>query len=124
MKIPAIVIMLSLLANLSFARFSEAKPATWAVTENLDTANRDRILTNLHGNWTNLNEARAENGFSSLSLLASGKFEGTTADNKRVCGFWELSADSTTLKFHKTCEETGRITETVLAQIKLMDGTC
>ena len=122
MKISAFVLFLSLLSNLSFASFSEDTLAMRAFTENLDTVSRDALQANLLGDWMNIGQNKLENGFVSLHLLASGKFEGTTSDDKRVCGFWELSTDGVSLEFHKVCEKTGKVTGTVLAQIELMDG--
>ena len=122
MKISAFVLLLSLLSNLSFASLSEDTLTMWASTENLDTVSRDALQTNLLGDWMNIGQNKLENGFASLNLLANGKFEGSTSEGKRVCGFWELSADGLSLAFHKVCEKTGELTGTVLAQIELMDG--
>ena len=118
MKISAFVLLLSLLANLSFASFSADTLAVRANYENMDTASRESLKINLVGDWTKISQDELAWGFSSLSLFANGKFKGTATDGQRVCGNWELSSDGVLIAIHKICEETGKKKETVLAQIE------
>ncbi len=114
--------MLSMLANLSFASFTENNWSIQTAYENVDTVSRDGLTANLIGEWTNIGLSKKDSGFASLSLLANGKFSGTAPNGQRVCGQWEVSKDSLSLVLHKICEETGIKTETVVAQITLVDG--
>ena len=122
MKIPAFVLLLSLLANLSFASFSDDTLTLQSSIENMDTVCRDGSRVCLVGEWTNIGQSQLSAGFSSLSLFANGKFEITDSDGQQVCGNWELSADGLFMALHKICEETGEKTGTVIAQIELADG--
>lgn len=122
MKIAAFVLLLSMLANLSFANFSGDSLSVGAAYERMDTAGKSGLAVGLLGDWVNLAETAAENGLGSLSILSNGKFIGTIANGKRVCGTWEVSADKLSLVLHKICETTGEATGTIVAQIALVDG--
>lgn len=122
MKISAFVLMLSMLANLSFASFTENSWSIQTAYENVDTVSRDGLTANLIGEWTNIGLSKKDSGFASLSLLANGKFSGTAPNGQRICGQWEVSKDGLSLVMHKICEETGEKTGTVVAQIELVDG--
>jgi hypothetical protein len=121
MKTSAFVLLLSLLANLSFTSLSGMTAKTQAYFEYMDTVSRDGLTTSLFGDWTNIGQDKPGSGMASLSLHANGKFNGMTAEGKKICGNWEVSTDTLSLVLHKVCEKTGK-KETVIAKAKLMDG--
>lgn len=120
MKISAFVLVLSMLANLSFASFNGEPTVGQANLE--DTVNRESLKLSLVGEWTKVSQDEYQQGFSDLCLFADGKFKGHTADGKRVCGKWEISSDGIHLAFHKTCEKTGDNIGTMLVEIEMVDG--
>jgi hypothetical protein len=122
MKIAAFVLLLSLVANLSFANLTDSMTSFRQGHERLDTVSRDGLSINLLGDWNNIGESQDQLAFSTLSIYANGKFSGTDATGKKVCGNWEISNDSMTLVLHKICEKSGLNTETVIAKIELLDG--
>ena len=122
MKPSAFILLLSLLANLSFANLSGSAATYQPCSEHKDTVCRDGLTINLLGDWNNIGLTQNATGFASLSIHASGKFEGTDAAGKRVCGRWDVTNDGLSLVLQKICEETGVKTETVIAQIELVDG--
>ncbi|GEM_PF-2977228 len=122
MRISSFVLLLSLLANLSFARLSGDSLTTQANFENMDTVSRDGLNISLVGDWTKIGQDQGPQSFASLSIFADGKFKGVTGDGQRVSGDWELSSDGQFIALHKISEETGKRLETVLAQIELADG--
>jgi hypothetical protein len=123
MKTSAFVLLLSLLANLSFAGLSGD---TIPVISNYDTLNsvcRDGGLKIcLVGDWTNISQEQQTNSFASLTIYGSGKFEGTDAKGKRICGRYEVSNESLSLLLHKICEKTGADQGTLIGHIELLDG--
>ena len=122
MKTFAFVLMLSLLANLSFAGLtSDTIPSNYSF-EKLDSACRDGLNICLIGNWMNIGQGQQENGFASLSMYGSGRFEGTDHKGKRICGRYEIVKDELTLVLHEICEKTGKDLGTFLAKIELIDG--
>lgn len=122
MKISALILSLSLLANLSFASLSGDSFTVQATTYKKDTVNRESLKISLVGEWTKISQDDLDWGFSSLSLFADGKFKGTNHAGQQVCGNWEVSADGEFIAIHKICEKTGEKTGTVLAQIEMADG--
>jgi hypothetical protein len=122
MKIAVFVLLLSMLANLSFANFSGDTLSVGAAYERMDTADRNGLAIGLLGDWVNLTETAAGNGLGSLSILSNGKFIGTIANGQRICGTWEISTDTLSLVLHKICETTGQTTGTIEAQLALVDG--
>ncbi len=119
MKSSAFVILLSLLANLSFASLSSPDTlAVRAIYEKNDSA----LKVSLVGDWIKISQDELDWGFVSLSLFADGKFKGITPEGKSVCGQWEISSDGAFIAIHKICEKTGEKTGTVLAQIEMADG--
>ena len=122
MKTSSFILLLSLLANLSFANLS-GKAATYSsCIERLDTVGRDGLSVNLLGDWNNIEGSQGALGFASLSIYASGKFEGINVEGKKVCGDWELTKDNISLVLHKVCDKTGKKLETVIAKIEVVDG--
>lgn len=122
MKIAAFVLFLSLLANLSFANLTTNNSTVHSNGCMVDTINRDGLIVSLQGEWTNIGQTSHATGFSSISLLADGKFVGKSLDGKKICGHWEVSKDGLSLVLHKTCEKTGKTDETTIAQMELVDG--
>lgn len=122
MKSSAFVLMLSLLANLSFATFSVDTLTVQTNKSYMDTASRESLKVTLVGDWTKISQDELDWGFSSLSLFADGKFKGTATDGLEVSGSWEVSSDGQIIAIHKLSEKTGEKLETVLAQIETADG--
>lgn len=114
MKSSAFVILLSLLANLSFASLSSID----SLVVRTDSARRVGLV----GDWTKISQDDLAWGFTSLSLFSDGKFKATTSEGKPVCGQWEISSDGEFIAIHSICEKTGEKTGTVLAQIEMADG--
>lgn len=114
MKSSAFVILLSLLAHLSFASLS--------LVDTLYVRTDSALKVSLVGDWTKISQDDLEWGFTSLSLFADGNFKGVTPEGKTVCGQWEISSDGAFIAIHKICEKTGEKTGTVLAQIEMADG--
>ncbi|MBI1224641.1 MAG: hypothetical protein GC192_05350 [Bacteroidetes bacterium] len=122
MKSSAFVLLLSLLANLSFASFSKDSLTVNSSYENMDTAHRESLKISLVGDWTKISQDDLDWGFSSLSLFADGKFKGITPEGQAVCGHWEVSNDGEFIAIHNICEKTGEKTGTMLAQVEMADG--
>ncbi len=122
MKTSAFILLLSLVTNLSFAGLTNDTIPVGKIYEQLDNACRDGLNICLIGDWTNIGDTSESNGFASLSMYGSGKFEGTDAKVKRICGTYEISKDELTLVFHKICEKTGVDLGTMIAKIELVDG--
>jgi hypothetical protein len=122
MKISAFVLLLSMLAHLSFANFSESHLHSLENCGGKDTVSRESLAMSLVGDWTKIGQDEIGEGFTDLSIFADGKFKAHTADGKRVCGTWEISNDGEFLAIHKRCEKTGENTGTLLVQIELTDG--
>jgi hypothetical protein len=122
MKISAFVLILSFLANLSFANLSGVALGIQTNFDHMDTADQDGLKVVLVGDWTKISHDELNWGFSSLSLFADGKFKGTTPEGRKVCGSWEITKDGEFIAIHQVCEKTGEKTGTVLAHIEMADG--
>lgn len=122
MKTSAFILLLSLFANLSFGRLASDTIPVGKIYEQFNNSCRDGLNICLIGDWMNIGEVPHVNGFASLSMYGSGKFEGLDANGKRVCGTYEISKDNLTLVFHKICIKTGVDLGTLTAKIELVDG--
>ncbi|MCC6723919.1 MAG: hypothetical protein IT258_05375 [Saprospiraceae bacterium] len=122
MRTSAIVLLLSLFANLSFARFSNDTIPDGQVYLTASTACEGGSNLCLVGDWMNISETTNGNGFASITIYGNGKFDGADSKGKRICGRYEISKDNLYLVFHKTCEKTGVDLGDFVAQIELLDG--
>jgi hypothetical protein len=122
MKTSAFVLLLSLLANLSFAGLSGDTIPVISNNDTLDNVCRDGLKICLVGDWMNISQEQQTNSFASLTIHGSGKFEGTDANGKRICGRYEVSNESLSLVLHKICEKTGVDQGTLVGHIELLDG--
>jgi hypothetical protein len=122
MRTSAFILLLSLVANLSFGSLTSDSIPVGKISEQFNSCSRDGLNICLVGDWMNIGEAPQVNGFASLSMYGSGKFEGLDANGKRVCGTYEISRDNLTLVFHKICEKTGVDLGTLITKIEMVDG--
>ena len=107
---------------MSFAGLSgDTIPVVSQIDTSLNVC-RDGLKICLIGDWTNIGQDEQTNGFATLTIFASGKFEGTDADGKRVCGRYEVSNDGQILLLRKICEKTGKDLGAMIAHIELLDG--